>query len=291
MIIGIDGGSSTTKNSKGVIFDSKVTKVEPMNKCDVLIMDGIKYFLGEGEYDTSYRKIEKANYIPLLFGSLALTTDDIYNKVVVGLPISQYMEDKAAMQSLILSNRDKWIEINKLRKHIVIDDVEVVPEGRLTVDDDFEGIVIDIGGRTTDIFALELRNLTPKVINPQSIPLGIQNLYSDFIKVINKRHGLDLKDHDAERILRRGLKISGREVDITHEKGIFYEFVDNLITKLQVEYSLKTLDVKLVGGGSILIFDYISKRIPCDLVEESVFANAISYEYYGRDIWLWWKFH
>lgn len=285
MIIGIDGGSSTTKNSQGVIIDSKVTKVEPMNKCDVLEMNGIKYYLGEGEYDTSYRKIEKANYIPLLFGSLALTTDDVYNKVVVGLPLSQYQEDRAAMQNLILNNRDKWVEINKLRKHIVIEDVEVVPEGRLTVDDEFEGIVVDIGGRTTDIFALELRNLTPKVINPQSIPLGIQNLYSDFIKIINKKHGLDLKDHDAERILRRGLKILGKTVDITMEKGIFYEFADNLISKLQVEYSLKTHDVKLVGGGSILLFDYISKKVPCELVEDSVFANAIAYENYGRDIW------
>jgi plasmid segregation protein ParM len=279
MILGYDGGSSMSKNSKGIIIESKVSKVESLNSSDSLILDGTKYFLGEGEYDTNYRKIEKLNYLPLLFGSLALTTKDTFNQIAVGLPISQYKEDKESLKNLILTNREKWLTINGEDKHLIIEDVAVFPEGALTVSDTFEGIVVDIGGRTTDICSIEFRNNKRKILNLLSYPRGTQNLYSDFIKSLNNKEGLDLKDTDIERILKNGLKIYGQPIEINFALEVFKEFIDDLISKLQIEYSLKTYDVSLVGGGAELLYKSIKKRVPnCNLIENSLFANAIAYE-------------
>ena len=51
---------------------------------------------------------------------------------------------------MVLANRNKTIRINDVEKQIIIEDVEVFPEGVVTLPDDYEGICIDIGGRTTD---------------------------------------------------------------------------------------------------------------------------------------------
>lgn len=288
MILGIDLGSNVTKNSKRIIIESKVSKVESLSKSDVLIIDGTTYFLGEGDYDTTYRKVEKENLMQLLFGSLALTTIDTFNYLACGLPISQYKEDKSELQHKILSNREKYISINNIEKKIVIEDVEVFPEGIAAMDNEFEGIVVDIGGRTTDTCLIERVNGKRKVVNAQSIPTGVQNLYSDFIKVINNKKGLDLKDKDAERILKNGLRIYGEHVDITFAIDVFKEFVEGLKNKLQIEYSLKTYDLALLGGGGELLYNSIKKRIPnAFLVEDSFYANAIAYEQLGRGIWEW----
>ncbi|NWK10391.1 ParM/StbA family protein [Clostridium cadaveris] len=286
MIIGIDVGSSMTKSSEGILIESKVSKVESLNSNDFITIDGVKYYLEEGEYDSNYRKVEKNNYIQLLYAAIALSTDEICNQIGIGLPISQFKSDKEKLKDLILNGRDKKIIINGIQKHIIIDDVEVFPEGVLTVDDYYEGIVVDIGGRTTDICAIEFKNGKRKILNPLSYSKGIQNLYSEFIKCINNKEGLDLTDMDAERILNRGLKIYGEYIDISFATKVFREFVDNLVSKLQIEYPLKTYDVSLVGGGSELLFKSIKKRIPNSiLVEDSVFANAYAYKDFGRGIW------
>ncbi|HEY8804806.1 MAG TPA: hypothetical protein VIM42_06820 [Clostridium sp.] len=47
------------------------------------------------------------------------------------------------------------------------------------VGSEFNGIIVDIGGRTTDIALLENR----KAKKPYSLPIGTLNLYWDFIKI------------------------------------------------------------------------------------------------------------
>lgn len=286
-ILGIDVGNSTCESNVGVIFDSKITDVEPLSKADNLIIDRKTHWLGEGNYDTTYRKVDKENYINFLYGALALSTDTVNNYIVLGLPLSQFKEDKEALTNLILSNNNKTVIINGIEKPIIIEDVEVFPEGVVTLEDDYEGIVIDIGGRTTDCALVINERGRRRILNPISLPSGTINLYKDFVNKINNKFSLDLILNDAERILKNGLILDGKATNIDFALEVYKVYVDTLINQLQVEYSLRTNRISLTGGGATLLYKEIKDRLGDGITpqENPIFANANAYYELGCSIW------
>lgn len=287
MIVGIDIGNATIKTNKGILYDAKLTTIEPMNKCDTIKIDNKTYYLGEGEYDTTYRKIKKEGYLTFLYSALALSSSASRNKVVLGLPLSQFKEDKSELINLILTNNHKKVVINGKERNLEIEDIEVFPEGVVTLADDYEGIVVDIGGGTTDIALVENYRGRRKIINPISFPLGTIKLYGGFIKALNSKFCLDLSIEDADRILRNGLFLEGEKVDIKFALDTFDNFVEKLVSNIQIEYSLKTNLISLTGGGGALLSDKLSKRLGkgVSLQEESIYSNARNYYELGCSLW------
>lgn len=287
-IFGIDIGNATTVTDTGIILDSKVTHIEPLNKCDKLVLDGETYYIGEGEFDTTYRKVEKKIYLPMLYTALALSSDYTYNKIVLGLPLSQYKEDKDKLINFVMRNNNKIIELNNVERKIIIEDIEVFPEGIFTVEDNFEGIVIDIGGRTTDSAMIEIVRNKKKIIEPISLPVGTINLYESFIDTINSKYGLDLKLRDAERILKNGLFLDGKIVNLDFAYEVFENYTDSLINQLQVKYSLRTNRISVTGGGAELIFDLLKERLGSNVFkqENGILANAKNYYELGMNIFM-----
>lgn len=286
-ILGIDIGNSTCESSTGVIFNSKITDVEPLSKADTLLIDKKNYWLGEGNYDTTYRKVDKENYINFLFGTLALSTDTVNNYIVLGLPLSQYKEDKAALINMVLANREKTVRINDVEKHLLIEDVEVFPEGVVTLPDDYEGICVDIGGRTTDCALVVNERGRRRILNPISVPAGTINLYKDFINKINNKLSLDLVMNDAERIINNGLILDGKKTNIDFALEVYKQFVYSLISQLQVEYSLRTNNISLTGGGATLLYEQIKNKLGegVTIQDNPIFANANAYYELGCSIW------
>ena len=139
-ILGVDVGNATTVTNTGVIIDSKTSKIKPITSCNKLELDNEVVYVGEGEYDTTYRKLEKDTYLQLLYTAIALSTKSrtVSIQIVLGLPLSQYNEDREALIQKVLSNNDKWININDTERHIIIDDVDVFPVGVFTVDDEYK---------------------------------------------------------------------------------------------------------------------------------------------------------
>ena len=287
-ILGVDVGNATTVTNTGVIIDSKTSKIKPITSCNKLEMDNKIVYIGEGEYDTTYRKLEKDTYLQLLYTAIALSTKSrtVSNQIVLGLPLSQYNEDKEALIQKVLSNNDKWININDTERHIIIDDVEVFPEGVFTVDDDYQGIIIDVGGRTTDCALIEVVRGKKKILDPISIPTGTINLYDKFIDSLNMELGLDLKLRDAERILESGLMLEGHKVNIDFAKRFIEEYSENLYRQLQLKYSLKTNIVTLTGGGADLVYNHLESKLGQGLIKQrdSIKANAKNFYEVGVSI-------
>lgn len=290
-ILGIDIGNCTTKTNTGIIFNSKITDIEPLGKSDMLFIDKKTYWLGEGNYDTTYRKVDKQSYLKLLYGAIGLSEQSsnkiINNCIVLGLPLSQFKEDKMSLVSMILANREKVIRINNTEKQIIIHDVEVFPEGVVTLPDDYEGIVIDIGGRTTDCALVVNERGRRRVLNPISLPTGTINLYKDFINKINNKFSLDLGMNDAERLMLNGLYLDGKKTNINFAVEVYKQFVDSLISRLQVEYSLRTNRISLTGGGALLVYEQIRDRLGegVTLQDRPTLANARAYYELGCSIW------
>ncbi|MBN1045500.1 MULTISPECIES: ParM/StbA family protein [unclassified Clostridium] len=285
-IHGLDIGNATLINSDGLILDAKITTVEPVKEVDKIVIDGKTYYLGYGSYDTTFRKIEKEHYLDMMYGLLALTTKTVYNYVGLGLPLGQYKADRENLIDLVLSNDNRKIKVNdELEKSIVIKDVEVFPEGVSTLKDDEECIVIDVGGGTTDCGLVVNEHGKRKVLNPISIPKGTIKLYDGFAnKLINK--GLDVTLEDAERILNRGYLYQQGTDDINFEMYEYKEFVEILISKLQLNYNLKIYPISITGGGGEILYNQLKDRFKnTRLQPTAIKSNANAYYELGCSIW------
>jgi len=278
MKLGIDLGSSNTKSSKGLLFISKITNTAFLgDEENEYFINGEAYQLETGQFDTEFRKAARKDLMNLLYVAIFKSSKDAVNDIVVGLPPGQYKKDQ-----YILKDSQKTIRYQGEEREITIRKVEVLPEGILSTPTHFEGISLDIGGRTSDIALIEIVNGKKTINQAMSLPTGTQNLYSSFIREVNKR-GLNLKDNEAEKILRNGLFIWGEKQDIKQEIEIFDVFIDEIIRTLNLDYSLKTNDLIVTGGGGQLLFNHIKKRVKnATLINNSIFANALTFGKYAE---------
>lgn len=289
MIHGIDLGNVESKHSNGNTFPSKLSlKPNILGTEHSITFGQSTYYIGEGNYDTEYRKAQK-EFLHLLFlYAVGKNTNELSNKVVVGLPISQHKLDKEVLRQRLLQYRTNELKIDGTLKKFNIDDIAVYPEGLgAIVGENFEGVVCDIGGRTTEACEAYLNDQgLIHIEKPISIPQGILNLYTDFIDVLNSTYGLDLKYTEAPRIIKNSLTVDGIPKDITPAMALFKDFVDDLVGKLRMNYSISTKPVLLVGGGSVLLSKPIIKRVPNAFLHKApVRANADGFKRWGELIW------
>lgn len=270
-IIGVDLGNYYTKTSKDISFISKVSEVPNILSNNPVNIDNKIMYLEEGEFDTEPRKAYKKNLLYLLKAAIQMSSNDKYNKVVLGLPLSQFKQDREYLINRVLQSR-------------IVEDVEVEPEGIVSLPNNFTGIVCDIGGGTTDICLVVKEGNKRRVKNPYSLPYGIHKLESEFVNQINSKYGLDLQPYDADRIINNGLFIYGENKPF--KMDVYREFVDNVINRMQTDYSIKTNNMIILGGGAIKLYTAFRNRVPqCKLLPNSFFANAYNFENIGKEIW------
>lgn len=283
-----DIGNCTTKDNFMNIFESKVSCVPDMlNSKNKINLNGEDYFL-KGSFDTEYRKAYKDNYMNLLYAILCMSTEEINNYInlVVALPLSQYKNDKEYLTNRILSSNLQGV-YKGYERNFFINDIEVYLEGLAAVESNYEGVIVDIGGRTTDASLVYFQNGKRKITNPYSIPVGTIKLYSDFIKLINSKYSLTLDINDVQRILSRGLRVDNKLVSVAEEIVVFKEYLNNLISDLNVQYSLRTNDITFTGGGSLLLKGSILKRLPdAEVLDNAVFSNALGMYEHAKEIWI-----
>lgn len=269
MKIGIDLGSSLLKSDTGLVLSSKLRQGKSISKAINLEYEGISYIVGDGNREVEINKAKRQSNLLFLYTMLGLQ-DDIEFEVGLGLPIGQYQQQKEEYREYILQNNYANIKINGEDRIINITNCKVFAEGLASVED-YEGIILDIGGRTTDI--AEIRD--KRVINPISKPKGVLNLYSNIINSINSKFGLDLVEEDAERIIKKGLVLDGEEQDISFIYQILSTFTDDIVNTLKLEYSLRTNNLLVIGGGGNLFFPSIKKRVKqAKLIKDSLLSNA-----------------
>lgn len=274
MKIGLDIGNSNLKAHTGLVLASKIKEGKYINKTIEVIHERKMYTIGEGNREVEINKSKKETNLLFLYTMIGLVSQDVENEICVGLPIGQYQEQKENYRKFILDNNYADIFINGERKIINITNCKIAAEGLAAIPKNYEGIILDIGGGTSDIALIQNR----RVINPISKPRGTLNLYSNIVNAINTKFSLDLVDEDAERIIKNGLTIDGEKQNIDFIYNLLATFTDDIINTLKLEYSLKTNNLLVTGGGGNLFYNSIKKRSPqAQLIENSLFSNAIGF--------------
>ena len=165
--IGIDLGNCNLKTSKKIIVPALITRGGNylISTGYEINFNGELFIIGEGDYDTNLNKLSKENLLPMLCLAAGLSTKEEFIRVVLGLPINQYRSNKNKMLEIIEENKILNFKLNGLDRCICIEEASIFPEGVATyysldiekrkalVDQDL--IILDIGGRTTDIALLK----------------------------------------------------------------------------------------------------------------------------------------
>lgn len=286
MNTGIDLGSAYIKHTSKRLIPAKLTSGKTLNSNNTIEYNGILYTVGEGKNDLNIDKSKRKTNLIFLFYMLASLTNDIENNICVGLPVGQYQADKTEYKDYILSNGFYTGEIKGNKRCIRINDVTILPEGLEAIPNGYEGIIVDVGGRTTDIVLLETVDFKKKVTNPLSIPTGTLNLYSNIVSKFNNEYSLDLKVEQAEKIIKSGLILEGEKVNTDIVKQVMTEYLESITEILALEYSVKSNNILFTGGGSTLLFNSFKKRIKhAELQEDNIFANATAYHNRARYIY------
>lgn len=287
MILGIDVGNYSLKSNTGINIKSLVSKEENILGSGIILeMDNNKYIIGEGNFETELNKSSKENFIPLLYTGIALSSEDEFNSVVCGLPINQYKDNHKNLEELIERNKIKTIKINGIERTIVIEKFKVYPEGigtyyNLNLNEDV--ILIDIGGRTTDIAYIA----DNKHQKSSTVAVGTLNIYKSIGDTINSKYSLDLSLKDIDRIIDRGaLTIDGEKINLSFITSILKENLMKIKEDLDFKFNVRTEQIVLTGGGSKLFGKaFMNRYSNCTIADDPIYSNAKGFKKVGEALW------
>jgi plasmid segregation protein ParM len=296
--IGTDFGSSNLKTSTGIIVPSKISRCKSnFFGAEYLVeLENDSYIIGEGEYDTVLDKTKKENFLPMLCLALGLSTTEQAVRVVAGLPINQYKsKEKEQLEQMIKDNKMLNFKLNGVERHIIIENSSVTAEGIATYYSlpielrnelrNKDIIILDIGGRTSDI-ALLKAGKKRRVSESVSLEVGMINIYKDLINEVNSKYTLGLDIEDAENILKHGLEVDGEQQDAEFIKEILINNIKKVFKELNVSYPVRTSPILVTGGGGQAFFKSIKRRYPTSIMAPNhMFSNAIGYKKVGEKIW------
>ncbi|MBB6623852.1 ParM/StbA family protein [Clostridium gasigenes] len=292
MIIGVDLGNFGVNTSENDFFYSKISEGSSFTDENSIIYEGKKFQIGEGEFSTDLDKSKKEITLPLLFTALARSSKDSFFQVVLGLPIQQYKSNKESFKRYIEENRGKSIIYKGVKREIIISDVIIAPEGAAAYYNlSFEQkkiignhplIIIDIGGRTTDICLFE----NGKITKVWTVPTGMLNIYQDIIDYINTTYTEGYKLEDGEVILKEGLFLKGKQQDINFIKPILQKHFNSIYKDLQLNFNTSKGYVLLTGGGSIVLKRAFENRLENLIISnDPTFDNAKGFKKLGVSLW------
>ena len=292
MKIGIDIGNYQIKTSENIIFDSKVTTEKFFGTdADKLTISNKTYYLGEGNLEIESRKFDKENFLPLLLGAICKSTDADAIDLALGLPIIQFKnkDTRAELINMLQGNSYKVV-YNNIGSTKFIRSVQVFPEGisgylylknqGLLNDVGYrDAILLDVGGKTTDIALIKNNRATL----PTSVNVGTIDIYYSIAKALRERY-YDAKI-DVEKIqdyLDKGFYYKGEKQDITFAINTTKVLFKQIYDELKINYSIETEAVVVMGGGAKILGSAFKKNIPGIIIMENIdrdiFSNAKGYK-------------
>lgn len=291
MNLGIDIGNQLVKTSENIIFDARVSEIEPFEvECDVLELHGKTYYITEGAFEHKNVKFEKSNFVPLLIAAICKSSEKVNNNIVVGLPISQFKTHKDKLKSIIDENSTLKVKWNDKSRNIIIEKFDVYPEGvaifnALNEDmqkqvDKKDVLLIDIGSRTTDCCIFKYRPDGSRQLEiPNSLFVGTHNVYKEVRNAINKQYDCRKTLEEVIQMFNtRVLLIDGEEKDLKFINPIMINELNKIINDLELEYDLASHQLILCGGGATMMYGMFAERYPSTILLDDIFANAQGYK-------------
>jgi plasmid segregation protein ParM len=286
---GIDVGNYSLKEFPNTNIKSLITYEENILGSKICLeYENKKYYIGEGSFETELNKSNKENFLPLLLTCLAMNSNknDVLQQVICGLPINQFKVNGEGLEDMVMSNRVREIKLNGEPRKIILTDFKIYPEAvgaYYSLDTSDDVIIVDIGGRTTDIAYI----VEKKLKLSSTVAAGTINIYKDIADKLNATYSLDLDIAFAEKILNKGyFELDGSRVDLNFVTDILKRNFSKINDDLVMKFPIRSEKIIIVGGGYKLFEKAFKKRYPnCYVADNPIFANAIGFKRVGEMLW------
>lgn len=284
---GIDVGNYSLKEYPNTNIKSLVTTEKNILGSKLsLEYDNKIYYIEEGKFETELNKSRKENFFPLLFTAIVLNSSDIFQQIVCGLPINQYKANKSILIDMVLSSQIRNLKFNGEERRIIISDFAVYPEGvgaYYSLDTKDDVIIIDLGGRTTDIAYI----VDKKLKLSSTVAVGTLNIYKDIVDTLNSLYSLDLDIQMAEKILNKGyFEVDGIKTNLGFITEILKKNFMKINDDLVLKFPCRTEKIVLVGGGYKLFEKAFKNRYKnCYVANNPIYANAIGFRKVADLLW------
>jgi hypothetical protein len=271
---------------------------------DLALEQSMMSFNGRG--DISRYWSEKSLIMLLTVASSLVDDAEFGLNVVTGLPVQTYLGDPECRKKIKQALEGTHVFVVNERKRIIHVQVErVIMEGAgATIAygsrEKMTQGVIDIGGRTTDLFVAE--GQTPMRHMCAGKALGVE-IAGDLLSAnFQRKYGRVLKSYEVRRILRAHASRSpmphivarGEQVpdldSMTREalKQIGDEIISFVSSKWSEseagsEVASSFSSVLSIGGGAHYFYDQLQKRVPnLQFIEHPEEANAYGYAVFAE---------
>lgn len=267
-LVVVDLGSFNIKTNKGVILENRFTLDNESETfgAEVLSYDGNNYFFGRGEFNKTFSKAHKEIEVPLFY---SLAKSEVYGDVnlILHLPANQMK-----MKGLIiekLKGKEFNYRVNNIEYKTIFNKVGVLKEGWssfYSLNKRNEGLiaVMDIGGRTTDVFTFN------NGINEdeKSLSIGMMNVFSDIADKLNGQ-GENRKLEDIHKLLVNKI------IDINDFQEVINKYADKIINEIKVNIeNLKDYKIYLTGGGAEYFKEALSRVFNVEIMENNLCSNC-----------------
>lgn len=237
---------------------------------------------------------ETAEYRAFTIGALHYMKVETIDLLVVGLPVSQFLAKRAALQKAMTGTFDAG-----RKRKIVVRKALVVPQpqGALfwyaTQNNQMESmqrktLVMDVGSRTFDWLVTRGMRVVPKMSD--SVNRGVSDILRHIAEAIGVEIKEDYRDLDAvDAALRSGriLRLYQQDHDLRKFDAAIRKIADQALTsvlaKLDGPQDLE--NIVLVGGGAYLYTKAVKRRFPKHKiieVDEPMYANVRGFQLLGE---------
>lgn len=244
----------------------------------LLELDGQKYFVGMSALkmagESPFDKEDMLRHKIFMLTAICKMTDgDFSDKVLLGLPIGDYVRMKPALEKLkgkynvVYNGEERSIDVTSITVYAQSEAFyNLLCRQDPSVKKDIVGI-IDIGQKTVDVAYFD--EGTYVADRSGSFDLGVINAYQDIAEAVSTKLGFEIEDYRARKYIKKVPDDSERAFS-TIATGI-----KNRIYRKH--WNFKELDrLYIIGGGTEYIEKYFSDA-PYKKFNDAVFANARSY--------------
>ena len=237
---------------------------------------------------------ETAEYRAFTTAALHYMKVETVDLLVVGLPVSQFMAKRAALQKAMTGTFDAG-----RKRRIVVKRALVVPQpqGALywyatqnasVASPKHKTLVMDVGSRTFDWLVTRGLRVVPNMSD--SVTRGVSDILRHIADAISARIKVDYRDLDAvDAALRSGrvLRLFQQDHDLKKFEPAIRKIADQalnfVLAKLDGPEDLE--HIILVGGGAYLYTKAVKRRFPkhrISEVEDPIYANVRGFQLLGE---------
>ncbi|MCF0163174.1 MAG: ParM/StbA family protein [Fusobacterium necrophorum] len=267
-LITVDLGSFNIKTSEGITFENRFLK-DNHNEVfgsEVLTFEGNNYFFGKGDFNKTFIKANKEIEVPLLYALAKSGVEGDVN-LILHLPSSQMTFKDEIIERL--EGKEFKYSVNGVEQVTKFNKVGILKEGWssfYSLAKRNTGLigVIDVGGRTTDVFTFS----NGINVEEKSIPVGTINLFSEIADVLIGK-GENRRCEDIHRLLENNI------IDIEDFEEVVEKYGNRIINDIKESLpSLSDYKIYLTGGGATFFEKCFKKYFKVEIMSNNLISNC-----------------